>query len=118
MCQACGKRTFCREVYHATSRGNARSDIVLDDIDRPTFLRSGEEFLKRLFPLLRENTGFQEAPRIQRPPLREIMTKAENRAHRNAAIVRACLEFGYSQAEVAAATGLHYSTISKIMRKA
>lgn len=52
-----------------------------------------------------------------RPPLHETIIKAENRAHRDAAIVRACLEVGYSQAEVAAATGLHYSTISKIMRK-
>ena len=36
---------------------------------------------------------------------------------RDAAIRKACHEFGYTQAEVAAATGLHYSSVSKILRK-
>jgi len=32
-------------------------------------------------------------------------------------IVKACLEFGYAQAQVAAGTGLHYSTVSRIIRR-
>ncbi|WP_084435748.1 helix-turn-helix domain-containing protein [Desulfomicrobium escambiense] len=35
----------------------------------------------------------------------------------DAAIRKACHEFGYTQAQVAAATGLHYSSVSKILRK-
>lgn len=38
---------------------------------------------------------------------------AESRSLRDAAIGKACHEFGYTQAHVAAATGLHYSTVSK-----
>ncbi len=34
-----------------------------------------------------------------------------------AAILRACQEFGYTQTQIAAATGLHNSTVSKIIRK-
>ncbi|MBU4526904.1 MAG: helix-turn-helix transcriptional regulator [Desulfomicrobium sp.] len=30
---------------------------------------------------------------------------------------KACHEFGYTQAQVAAALGLHYSTVSKIIQK-
>lgn len=33
---------------------------------------------------------------------------------RDAAILRACQEFGYTQTQIAAATGLHNSTVSKI----
>jgi transposase len=38
------------------------------------------------------------------------------REERDKAIVKACLEFGYTQSQVSAATGLHYSTVSRIIR--
>jgi DNA-directed RNA polymerase specialized sigma24 family protein len=52
-----------------------------------------------------------------RPTLEDVLTDSGGRANRDAAVLKACHEFGYTQAEVAAATGLHYSSVSKILRK-
>jgi len=74
-----------------------------------------------LSSLLKDQGVLKEIPRVQRfadrPALEEILTGTGSRAERDAAIFRACHAFGYTQAEVATATGLHYSTVSKIIRK-
>ena len=83
--------------------------------------RRDDPFLEKLFPLLKDKSAFKEIPRIQRfadrPALEEILQGTEGRAQRDAAILKACHVYGYTQAHVAAATGLHYSTVSKIIRK-
>ncbi len=47
----------------------------------------------------------------------ELFTGAgrEGKAQRDADIVKAHLEFGYTQKQIAAHIGLHYSTVSKII---
>ncbi|WP_419174751.1 helix-turn-helix domain-containing protein [Desulfosediminicola sp.] len=52
-----------------------------------------------------------------RPQLMELFTGAgrEGKAQRDADIVKAHLEFGYTQKQIAAHIGLHYSTVSKII---
>lgn len=52
-----------------------------------------------------------------RPALEDIVHGTEGREQRDAAILKACHEYGYTQAQIAAATGLHYSTVSKIIGK-
>ena len=52
-----------------------------------------------------------------RPALKEVLQGTEGRAQRDAAIFKASHEYGYTQAQIAAATGLHYSTVSKIIGK-
>jgi predicted nucleic-acid-binding Zn-ribbon protein len=49
--------------------------------------------------------------------LEGIVQGTEERVLRNAAICKACREHGYIQAQIAAATGLHYSKMSKLIRK-
>ena len=84
-------------------------------------LLGDEAFLGKLSPLLKDKSVFKEIPRVQRfadrPPLEEIVPVTGSRADRDAAILRACQEFGYTQTQIAAATGLHNSTVSKIIRK-
>jgi hypothetical protein len=54
---------------------------------------------------------------IDRSALEEVSAGVEGHLHRNAAIHKVCLEFGYAQAHVATAKALYCSMISKIIRK-
>lgn len=84
-------------------------------------LLGDEAFLEKLYPLLKDKSALKEIPRVQRfadrPALEEILQGTEDRAQRDAAILKASHEYGYTQAQIAAATGLHYSTVSKIIGK-
>ncbi len=84
-------------------------------------LLGDDAFLRKLVPLLKDKSAFKEIPRVQRfagrPALAEIVPVTGSRAERDAAIFRACHEFGYTQTQVAVAIGLHSSTVSKIIRK-
>jgi putative transposase len=40
----------------------------------------------------------------------------QDKPQRDAAIHRACLEYGYTMAAVAREAGIHYSTVSKIIK--
>lgn len=59
-------------------------------------------------------TGMIEAGKLGQ--FNEVWLRAEldKQLDRDAAILRACQEFGYTQTQIAAATGLHNSTVSKI----
>jgi hypothetical protein len=84
-------------------------------------LLGDDAFLEKLFPMLKEKSAFKEVPRIQRfadrPSLESILENTVGRQERDRAIAKACLEFGYTQSQVAAATGLHYSSVSRIIRR-
>ena len=100
--------------------GMDAKDSPWDELKGQCFL--GEDaFLEKLFPMLRENSALKEVPRTQRfadrPSLENILADTGSREVRDCAIAKACLEFGYTQAQVAAATGLHYSTVSRILRR-
>lgn len=63
-----------------------------------------------------------EVPRAQllahRPALGELFADPArlDKASRDAVITRAHREFGYSLAEIARATGIHYSTVSRVIK--
>jgi len=84
-------------------------------------LLGDDAFPGQLYSLLKDQSVLKKIPRVQRfadrPALAEFLTGTGSRRERDAAIFRACHAFGYPQAEVATATGLHYSTVSKIIRK-
>ena len=85
-------------------------------------LLGDDSFLEKLYPLLKDKSALKEIPRVQRfadrSALEDIFQGPEDRAQRDAAILKASYEYGYTQAQIAAATGLHYSTVSKIIKKA
>ena len=88
---------YAGALYHLTSRGNAQQDIFLDDADRRIFLRVLGETVTR--------------PRLDAllPP-----EKLHEHVERNAAIQEAHRRHGYTLAEIARHTRLHYSTVSRI----
>jgi REP element-mobilizing transposase RayT len=113
-------RTRARKEYRLFVKAGFDSESPWNDLKGQCLL-GDDAFLEKLYPLLKDKSAFKEIPRAQRfadrPPLEEVLAGAESRSLRDAAIGKACHEFGYTQAQVAAATGLHYSTVSKIIRK-
>lgn len=82
-----------------------------------------DAFVARFFDVLERKQKIEEIPRKQRyqgrPPL-HLLFDADTTQEcglRNAMIEEAIYEYGYSQREVAEHLGLHYSSISKAMRK-
>lgn len=87
-------------------------DIVLGD----------KNFLKSLKEIFGEFRDIRDIPRTQRfadrPSLSTLFrnSKCLTKENRNKLIFEACLTFGYSQAAVGKHLGLHYVTISKIIK--
>ena len=54
---------------------------------------------------------------IGRPSLEGVLVGAEKHSFRNKVVHKVCHEYGYTQAEVAAAIDLNCSAISKINRR-
>ncbi len=81
-------------------------------------------FAERFRTLLAQRAVSAEVPRVDRlagrPSLDMLLpaTASYGRARRNAAIAEACLKHGYSLAEVARHSGLHYSTVCRIVQAA
>lgn len=79
-------------------------------------------FVEKMRPLLGGKDDEREIPRAQRllhrPELGELLTAATqgDKRARNQAIRQAHLAFGYSMASIARQSGLHYSTVSKILK--
>jgi DNA-binding transcriptional regulator YbjK len=77
--------------------------------------------MEQLFPLLKDKSVLKKILRAHRfanrLTLEEICAGAGSRAHRDAAILKACHECGYTQAQVATTTSLHHLPVSKIIRK-
>jgi hypothetical protein len=60
--------------------------------------------LEKLFPIIKEKSAFKEVPRIQRfadrPSLENLLANPTGWRCVTRQIVKACLEFGYTQAHV------------------
>lgn len=84
-------------------------------------LLGGERFLNRLLPQLDQKRGETEIPRrarfVGRPQLTDLFHARQGISERNKAIAMAHLQYGYSQQEIAGQTGLHYSTVSRIVQR-
>jgi hypothetical protein len=80
-----------------------------------------EDFIQRLRPDIEKSRRVKEIPRTQRlvgrPQLKELLAGLEDRPRkaRNRLIQLAFERHGYLFSEIALATGLHYTTISRIV---
>lgn len=113
-------RAQARKEYRLFVKAGLDADSPWNDLKGQCLLGDGP-LLEKLFPLLKDKSALKEIPRVQRfadrPALEEIFHGTEDRTQRDAAILKACNEYGYTQTQIAAATGLHYSTVSKIIKK-
>jgi DNA-binding MarR family transcriptional regulator len=53
---------------------------------------------------------------MARPPLNEIF-KYKNKKAKDQAIYKACLQYGYTLKDIAEYIGLHYTTVSRAVKK-
>ena len=85
-------------------------------------LLGSEAFVAKMRPLLEDMGELTEIPRAQRwahrPGLKSLFSARvrQDKPARDAAMRRACLEYYYSMAAVAREAGVHYSTVSKIIK--
>ena len=77
-------------------------------------------FIKKMAPHLNERAKVSEIPKRQRaahrPALATLLKGATSKTTRDALIARAHVEYGYTQAEIGRALGLHYATVSRIVK--
>jgi REP element-mobilizing transposase RayT len=84
----------------------------------------GRSFLEKISPALKDRSAIVEIPRrerfVSRPALEDLLGGGarKSRRRRDRAIVVAHLEYGYSLSEIGRHLGLHYTTVSKIVRRA
>jgi len=81
----------------------------------------GEKFLAEMQVLLEEKAEVKEIPRQQRyagrPALAAIFNRNKERKQRDGCIRQACLAHGYTLKEVADHLSIHYTTVSKVLKK-
>lgn len=81
------------------------------------------KFLAEIRPALKEKSLMREIPRSQRlffrPSLEDLFAPGgySGKAARNALMKKANLEYGYSFSEIGRHVGLHYATVSRIVRE-
>ena len=121
LAQFAGQRHEAREQYR---------EFVLAGIKEPSpwsslkskVIIGGREFIEKIAPWLKDSSEMTEIPKRERlasrPPLDDLFHKQTitSRDRRNEAIVTAHLQYGYSLAEIGNHLGLHYTTISKVVR--
>jgi putative transposase len=115
------KRRVAGGKYKAFVREGIGQQTIWSDVKGQCIL-GDKDFVDRLIDYVGEYEEVKEISRSQRyvnrPSLVEIFKNTEEkRRERNKGIVDAVERWGYSQREVADHLGLHYSTLSKLIKE-
>jgi len=117
----------------AETKGSAQvlyRDFVTGGVDKESpwkglkgqILLGGERFVEKFKEQLVNKKGREEIPREQRyadrPELKQIFTKQimENKPEKRTGIYQAHVHHGYTLKEIADYLGIHYTTVSKIVK--
>lgn len=83
-------------------------------------LLGDEAFIKKMAPHLQKKAAVREVTKRQRllhrPSLKHLFAGTQTNKARNVAMERAYREYGYTQAEIARTLGLHYASVSRIIK--
>jgi len=83
-------------------------------------LLGSEQFIERMESHLAGQSITPEVPKSQRllhrPALEQLLSDTKSKLARNEAMSKCYLEYGYTQAEIAKVLGLHYATVSRIIK--
>ena len=79
-----------------------------------------ENFIDKIKHLIRGKENFKEITRKQRyitsPPLNEIFKHLDKKS-KDQAIYKAYLQYGYTLKDIAEYIGVHYTTVSKVIKR-
>ena len=73
--------------------------------------------MKQMQALIEDRPNIEEVPRSQRRPLTRPLTAYAANDPRDEAMARAYLSGQYSLAEIARHFGVHYSTVSRVVKR-
>ncbi len=80
-----------------------------------------EDFIRKVTGSLNGKEAIKEIPRVERlagrPPLEEILGEMEKGRMRDEKMYIAHIRYGYSLTEIGNSLGIHYSTVSKTLKK-
>jgi hypothetical protein len=80
-----------------------------------------KEFEEKLKPALRDKSALKEISQVDRfalrPSLENIFLNMQGKRERDESIRKAHLDYGYTLSEIGRHLGLHYTTISNIVKK-
>lgn len=114
------KRSRAQNAYAAFVKAGIGIDIWKDL--QFQCLLGDRVFCEQFVSRLKDRKGLKEIPRIQRyatrPSLDELLPDKilNSRPKRNKIFRQAVIEWGYTYAEISRHSGLHYSTISRVVR--
>jgi len=116
------KREEAEKKYRAFVRDGINQQTIWSDVKGQSIL-GDEDFVDRLIDYVEIYEEVKEIPKnqryVNRPTLKEIFQdKGEKRRARNRGIADAVERWGYSEREVADYLGLHYSTVSRLIKEA
>lgn len=117
------RRAAAERKYRTFVAEGIGQDAPWEQVQGQVLLGS-ERFVEGLRSQMQGKQALTEIPRAQRfagrPTLSHLFPARlrANRAQRNAVIRRAHLDHGYSLSEIGRATGMHYSSISRIVSAA
>jgi len=82
---------------------------------------ANQTFIDTLKDVIPPKSSMEEIPRRQRfahrPHLKEIFTSSRTKQKRNECIVASYMTHGYRQKEIADFLGIHYTTVSNVIRR-
>jgi putative transposase len=115
--QPVAQRRYAEFVAQGRNLPSARPEL------KGQMLLGSEAFVDKMRPLLEGKGELKEIPRAQRwahrPGLKSLFSARvrQDKPARDAAMRRACLEYGDTMAAVAREAGIHpYSTVNKIIK--
>lgn len=115
-------KKIAQQHYRKFVRAGIGKKPPWDELDGQILLGS-KGFIKQFEDLLKEKENLIEILRQQRyagrPDIKEIFAECDNiaKTSRNEKIYEAHIKYGYTLKEVADYFGLHYTTVSKIVRR-
>jgi putative transposase len=114
-------RRRAQKSYREFVKDGARVEVWKDL--RFQCLLGDRDFCERFVAKLTDSREVKEIPRVQRfmarPELDQLLPRdiiQWSRSKRDEAFLRAVMKWGYTYAEISRHTGLHYTTISRIVR--
>jgi len=115
-------KKMAQQQYREFVRAGINKKPPWDELEEQVLLGS-KDFVEQFKDLLKEKECIKEIPRHQRyanrPGIKEIFVDDGNftKAKRNEKIYEAHIKYGYTLKEVADYLGLHYATVSKVVRR-
>lgn len=114
-------RSQARIQYQHFVAEGLQSEPLWNTLQGQSFLGSAA-FAGKLNDLLKDKHQITEIPRTQRyparPPLEELFAAYGNKTERDRRVVAAHVAHGYLLREIAEHLGMHYTTVSKIIKRA